>query len=133
MKLSNFSFKKLNLYIRKFEQSQNTVEAVFFLNEILNLLEKNKYNDERLTNYLNEICEKFNIKLGTNWKKIQLHIPGIDCYYSVNKILFIEDDLKKEILDNGETVLDRLQKNILLGFDWCDVLFGQTVPLHVVN
>lgn len=132
MKIEKKYFKILQLYIKRFEQAENTVEAISFLDKMLNLLLEHGNEDERLNNYIKEICQKFNFQLGTNWKKIEIYFPEINSFYSVNKYLFMKEELENKILNNGETAWNRLKSNVLLIFDWCDVRFGQAVPLFII-
>jgi len=129
MKLHRFSFKKIQLFIKKFEIAENTIEAVIYLDQIILMLEQT--GDERVNNFLNKIKEELNFSPGQNWKKMEIYFPELDCSHSINRYLFIEDELKKKNLNN-ETPRSLLQKRIISTFDHYEVMFGQMVPLYVV-
>ena len=129
MKLHIFSFKKIQLFIKKFETAENTIEAVVYLSKIILMLEQT--GDERVNNFLNKIKEELNFSPGQNWKKMEIDFPELNYSHSINRYLFIEDEVNKENLNN-ETARSLLQKRIISTFDRYEVMFGQMVPLHIM-
>jgi hypothetical protein len=130
MKIQKFSFQKIQLFIKKFEKCQQPIEGILYLKEIALILRN--VADERANNFLSIVQKEFDILSNDNWKKMEIHFPEINSRESINKYLFMQENLKAALLPSGENAWERLQKNIISTFDRYEVMFGQMVRVEII-
>jgi hypothetical protein len=129
MKISKFSYAKIEVLMNLFEKSENKLHGIRFLKQILLLIQKT--GDQKALDFIQKIQQEIGLELTENWKIFKINFPEMKTCYSVTKYLFLEEDLKETILDDGKTAWENLQRRVVTLFDTYEVMFGQKVILEI--
>jgi hypothetical protein len=129
MKISKFAYAKIEVLMKLFEKSENKLHGIRFLRQILLLIQKT--GDQKALDFIQKIQQEIFVDLNESWKTFKLDFPEMNVCYSINKYLFLEEDLKETILGDGKSAWDNLQRRVVALFDTYEVMFGQKVILEI--
>ena len=125
------SNKEIKLCLLKFKNAENKIEAIVHLREILLTLKKEKNDDLKTINFLNQIQKELNFELEHDWKNIKIHCPEIGYYGQIDECLFMENELRtSNVYAPNNTLMstwDYINKKVVILFDKYVNLYLQNV------
>jgi len=124
---------KIEIHLQKFNNAENKIEALYYLKEILFLLEKEK--GEKILAFFDLIKKEFHFEVGkTNWKKALINCPEIGFSGNVNACLFQKKELENKKVyapDNSlVSIWDYINKKVVYIFDKYQNIYFQLVEQY---